>query len=443
MLRRKYLFLIAIGLIAVPATFTRSAIAQTPSAPDTIKAALDGGDYAGAERLAGKALAQHPGSSALLVELGMAQQMQGRSTAAIQVFEQALRKRHDPRVYALLAEERCKTRDLDGSRPMLARILRENATDSLILAIVAPCYLEMEQPIEAVQVYDTLLLAPAFPHDLALVQLSRAYLSAAQFFFKRLITLPGSEIYRSAIEDAKEGRSPNARGAFERAASSSGFRPDASYSETMLAWREHPDDPALVYLLAVLSSESSIRQVELCSEGFPDSPYLDQLRLEVLVQQNRNEEAEAGYGDLLRTHPEIPDLKYNLGMLYRKQRQWYEAAAVFQEEVKRNPLDERSAARLSESLEKLGRWAEIKELLVSRTQQVDLPLWASIDLAEAEDKLGEARAAIGILKAAEATHMSSTEIHFRLSRLYKQTGDVADAKAEVLWLQTSFARTPH
>jgi hypothetical protein len=50
------------------------------------------------------------------------------------------------------------------------------------LALVAPCYLELDEPVEAVQAYSALLSDPEFPSDLAMIQLARSYLLSAQFF---------------------------------------------------------------------------------------------------------------------------------------------------------------------------------------------------------------------------------------------------------------------
>jgi len=418
--------------------------ASVNPATDPAKAALDRGDYRTAETLYRKALILAPRSPQILTNLGIALQMQGRSTAAISLFEQALQQKHLPRTYALLAEERCKSRDLDGARPMLIQILKEDAADPITLALVAPCYLDLDEPLEAVQVYKNLLTSPAFPHDLALIQLSKAYLLAGQFFYGQLVKAPGSDVYLQAIRTARDQGSPGARGAFDEAARSSPyFRADLSFDDAVLRWRDHPADPALLYLLSVLSSEQSMQQLQACSEQFPDSPYFAQIKLEMLVQQGRQDEAEQGYENLLKTHPELPDLQYSLGMIYRKQRMWEKAAAVFRAQLARDPDDERSAARLSEALEQLGQWTQLRDLLGPRVNQADPPLWASLDMAEAAEKLDDPQTAIRVLASAERTHMSNQAIHFRLIRLYRRVGNTAEAQAESRWTQSSFAKAPH
>ena len=162
--------------------------------------ALERGDYSAAEAAYRNALRENPRSPELLTDLGITLQLQGRSTDAIDAFEQALKLKSMPRTYALLAEEKCKDRDLDGARPMVAKILAKDPLDLRNLALVAPCYLELDEPVEAVQAYSALLNDPEFPSDLAMIQLAKSYLLSAQFFSGRLAAAPGNAIYIQALE---------------------------------------------------------------------------------------------------------------------------------------------------------------------------------------------------------------------------------------------------
>ena len=79
---------------------------------------------------------------------------------------------------------------------------------------------------------------------------------------------------------------------------------------------------------------------------YSDSPYLAQRRFEMLADQGKEDEAVSGFEGLLHSHPELPDLRYGLGMLYRKKRQWDKALAGFRDEISANPKDERAATRV-------------------------------------------------------------------------------------------------
>jgi hypothetical protein len=64
--------------------------------------------------------------------------LQGLSTAAIHAFEQALKLKNLPRTYALLAEEKCKIRDLNGAQPMLRKVIHDYVPETSIVAVAAP-----------------------------------------------------------------------------------------------------------------------------------------------------------------------------------------------------------------------------------------------------------------------------------------------------------------
>jgi tetratricopeptide (TPR) repeat protein len=371
----------------------------------------------------------------LLTDLGIALQLQGQSTAAIHAFEQALKLKSLPRTYALLAEEKCKIRDLDGARPMLKKIIRDYIQDAKTIAAVASCYLDLDEPLDSVRAYSVLLRDESYPHDLAMIQLSRSYLAAAQYFIARLKGRSDSAAYVSALDQAST--SGDARSAFAIAEQASpNFHADWDFDAALAIWHQHQDDPTLLYQLAAVSGEQSIRQIELCSRQYPDSPYLAQLQFEVFADQGRRDEAEKGFEELLQSHPELPDLRHDLGMLFRKEHQWDKALTVFREELSANPKDERAAARVSEALDQLMRWTELRDFLTPRVEQGETPLWAVLDLAEAHEQLGEPRQAISLLSSAEAKYPSSRAVHFRLLHLYRDTGEKPRAFSEVDWLKS-------
>ena len=422
-------------LPAILSSLASYASGQSKEQTDPGRTALQHGDYLSAETLYRQALRQNPGSPELLTDLGIALQLQGRSTDAIHVFEQALKLKNLPRTYALLAEEKCKIRDLDGARPMLYRIIRDYAGDAKTIAIVAPCYLDLDEPIDSVRAYTVLLRDAAYPHDLALIQLSKSYLAAAQSFVAKMKERDDSKAYVTALGEASTSGDP--RSAFPVAQRTSpNFHADLGFETVLAIWHQHQDDSALLYQLAVISGEQSMRQIEFCGRQYPESPYLAQFKFEMLADQGREDEAVSGFEGLLHTHPELPDLRHDLGMLLRKQRQWDKALAVFRDELSANPKDERAAARVSEALDELMRWKELRDFLAPRLQQGETPLWATLDLAEAFEQLGETGNAISLLGKAESEYPSSRAVHFRLLHLYRSTGEIPKAAAEAKWFKS-------
>lgn len=417
-------------LLLIVSAGTVDGNAQT--SPDAGSMAMKAGDYKSAEAFYRKALARFPESPEALSNLGIALQQQGKSSEAIHAFTQALKQKQMPRIYALLAEEKCKTRDLDGARPMLEKIAREDVQDPTILAVIAPCYLDLDDPIGAVKAYGTLLLYREYQPDLALIQLAKSYRKAGQFFFGLLSNAPDNSLYVSVIKEARDKGSPDARGAFEAAARSSpNFQPGLDFLSAVARWREHPHDTALLYLLTVISSEQSMQQVETCAETNPDSPYLAQLKAEMLADQGHDDEAVALYESLMKTHPELPDLLFDLGILFRKEREWNKALDVFQRQLTKDPDDERSAARTSEALIQLGRWKELTGFLSKRVKAPNPPLWAMLDFADASQILNRPEQAISTLEAAEQSYPTDKVVHYRLSRLYRLTGKAAQSEKEL------------
>ncbi|MGO8757937.1 MAG: tetratricopeptide repeat protein [Terracidiphilus sp.] len=436
-LLRPWLLLTSIFLAQafVPSICSTQELPAGSATEDEARSAMLHGDYAGAEKLYRGAIEKNPASATLLTDLGVALQMQGRASEAIQVFERALKEKYLPQTYALLAEQRCISRDLDGARPMLSKIIRDYAGEAKLIAIVAPCYLDLDEPVESVSAYTVLLRDAAYPHDLALIRLAKSYLAAAQYFVRKLEERSDSNAYVTALSQA--GASGDPRSAFPIAQRMSpNFHADLGFDEVLAIWHRHPDDPALLYQLAVISGEQSMRQIGLCSQMYPDSPYLAQLQFEMLADRGKEEDAAGGFEGLLHSHPELPDLRYDLGMLYRKQRQWDKALAVFRDELSANPNDERAAARVSEALVQLMRWTELRDFLSPRLQEAKAPLWATLDLAEALEQLGEPRKAIALLSNAESEYPSSRAVHFRLLHLYRSTGDMPKAVAEAKWLKS-------
>jgi len=399
--------------------------------PDAAKAALDRGDYQLAESLYRSALRTSPNSPQLLANLGFTLQMEGRDGEAEHTLKQALTLKYLPLAYALLAVQRCRTRDLDEARPMVDRLLRENGSDAAIMAIVAPCYLDEDEPLAAVEVYTLLAASRPFPRDLAMVQLTKAYIAAAQFFTMKLKDTNGSADYVTAIVGARDSASVNARAAYPLAEKRSPyFDADASYEKALEVWHMHPGDAALLYQLVVLSGEEVLKTIQACQDEFPDSVYLEQFLAEVLADQGKQAEAIATLEQLIASHPDTPEVRYTLGMLYRKSGDWEHAANVFGDQLRSNPQDERSAARLSEALLNLNRYKEMETLLKPRANAPHPATWVRLDLATAEQKLGDPHSAIQLLLSAEREDPLNKTIHYRLMRLYSLTGDSAAALRE-------------
>lgn len=430
---RRYLFPMLLSGV-----FLNALQAQDLKLLTAARQAMESKQYAEAELLYRKALGDTPVSPEVLSGLGLSLQLQGRSAEAIHYYSVALKQRYSPEIYALLAEERCRMGDLDRLKSMLARIYREQRQNIRVISAVAACYLDVDQPVESAEIYEELLTSKEYPEDLGRVQLAKSYLQSGQYFVRMLNKSPGATPFLAALRQASNNGSLGARSAFPEAARrSSYFRADLSWAEAIKLWRLHPQDTSLLYLLSVLSGEQAMREIELCDQRYSTSPYLEQFHADVLADQGHSEEAAGEYQELMRNHPELVDLPYSLGILEEKRGDWEKAAQAFRQQLARNPKEERAAAHLSHCMLQMGQYAEVRSFLQSQMQGEHSPEWARLDLAEAEQKLGNTEAAIQVLLSAERESSGNKLIHYRLMRLYSMSGRTDDAKREYALFQAT------
>ena len=432
--------LCAVGLLVLAALLFLAVFvwAQSSEEIQAARKAMDANQYAEAEQHYRKALAANPSSPELLAGLGLSLQMQQRSADAIHYYSLALKQKYVPETYALLAQEKCRMGDLDSLRPMLRNIYREQRKNLRVISAVAPCYLDLDEPVESTSIYRSLQNVDSYPPDLALVQLAKSYIRSGQLFATKLSKAPGSEPFLAAIRQASSDGSAGARSAFPEAARiSSHFRPDLDWPSALDLWQQYPQDAALLYLLVVLSGEEGMRQIQVCTERFPNSPYLQQFYADVLADQGHGDEAIAQYEQLVREHPDLSDLHYSLGLLREKREEWPAASEAFRQQLAAYPTDERAAAHLSKCMIQMGQYSALRDFLAPRMRAEHPPQWATLNMAEADEKLGDRDAAIKILVAAERDPNTDKLVHYRLMHLYSLAGRSADAKREYALFQAA------
>jgi tetratricopeptide (TPR) repeat protein len=424
--------LLALALIA------GFAQAQQTSELQAAREAMEAKDYVAAEQRYRTVLAENPQSAEVLTDLGLSLQLQGRSADAIHSYSSALKLKYVPETYALLAQEKCRMGETESLRPMLGKIYREERENLRVISAVAPCYLDIDEPVESATIYQTLLDGHQYPPDLARVQLAKSYIRSGQFFATKLSKAPGSEPFLAALRQAPEDGSSGARSAFPQAARISiHFRPDLDWKGAVAIWRHYPQDTALLYLLSVLSAEEGMRQIQICEEQDPSSPYLEQFYADVLADQGHGDEAIEEYEKLVRERPDLSELHYSLGLLHEKREEWPAAAEAFRGQLAAYPNDERAAAHLSNCMLQMEQYAALRDFLEPRIHAEHPPQWASVNLAEAEQKLGHPDEAIRILVAAEHDPNADKLVHYRLMHLYTLSGRPADARREYALFQAA------
>ncbi len=412
------------------------AVAQKAAFLEKAREAMQLSHYGDAEQSYRKALAVAPTSLEALTGLGLSLQMQGRNQEAIHEYTLALQQRYVPETYALLAAERCKVGELSAAKPMLDKLYREQRENLHVAAIVAPCYLEVDEPIESAVFYRLLVGSKEYPEDLAGVQLAKSLIRSGQIFAEKLSKMPDSEPYMDALRKGSAEGSQAAHEAYAFAAKHSPyFRADLDWTGALELWRQHPNDRALLYLLAVLSTEDAIKEIDEMAQRYPESPYVMEFYADALADQGHGKAAIAIYDQLAHDHPELSDVHYRLGLLYEKREEWEKAEAAYREQLKLYPDDQRAVAHLSRCLLQLEDYEAVRKLLAPVVHGQDVPYWARLNLATADERLGDTQAAIQQLVAAERNPHAGKQVHYQLMHLYMLAGRVNDAKREYMLFQ--------
>ena len=120
--------------------------------------------------------------------------------------------------------------------------------------------------------------------------------------------------------------------------------------------------------------------------------------------------------------------------------EWALASQSFRAELASNPVDERSAAHLSKCMLQLEQYAALRDFLLPRIKTQHPPQWASLNLAEAEQKLGDSATAIRVLMAAEREPNPDKLVHYRLMHLYSISGRTDEAKREYALFQAASSK---
>jgi tetratricopeptide (TPR) repeat protein len=413
-------------------------VCQSAGNPVTAaRAAFAEGNYPQAVKLYKQALAGEPHSAELQTALGLAYQMEGEHRQAIQSYRAALASKDVLNTRELLAIEYCRLGEYAAGLPHLKNIAAHLVESDRLLPVLAPCYLEADDPADALHLSDVMIGSQTLAPDRQLVYRGQASMAASRAFIGKLTKLPGGRAYLEYFKVARDSESTNARGGFPVAIERAPYlRDNLTVDEGLNLLPQHSDDPALLYVLGVLAGEQAMQSILDCEARFPESPWLEQFQAQMLVSQGQPKEAEAIYTRLISSHPELPDLSHELAMLYRSQGDWDKAYALFRDELAGDPTDDRAVTGISECLIQLGRYEDAIEFLKPRFAEVQAPLWAALDLSLADQKIGKYPDAIDVLRRAEKAYPQERTIHFRLMRLYTLAGQLEFAAKERLLFGT-------
>lgn len=408
------------------------AAGQPPGTLSDAIQALHEGKYARAEAQLRVLSAANPNSPEILDDLAIAYQLQGKTDDAVRLFERVLKIKRLPDAVAMLASDFCRDHDFLHAVPLLNEA-KGHLDDANIQATLGPCFLEADQPSDAVLVYTKLVNLRAPPEDDNALNLVRAYFDLSRKLLETLATLPQGAIYTHAVQMAKSDGSLDATSQFRMAYNSAPYlRPSMSIEDEIGFLKSHPNDPPLLYVLGVQCAERAAEGFDQAQDKWPDSIALNQLIAELKDAQGDRDGAIQTYEEILAKHSEAPPgIHFALGLLYGERGRWDDALEQYRSAESEAPGSLYLEQRISEALVHLGQNQAVIDLLNKIVTRTDVPFWALRDYGEAAEGLGQRQTAIYYLKKASSLDPGNSSIHYHLVRIYAKLNDPKAAEAEL------------
>ena len=394
--------------------------------------ALHQGDYVRAEAQLLALSAADPNSAEILDDLGIAYQLQGKTDDAVRIFGRVLKIKRLPDAVAMLASDFCRDHEFLRAIPLLNEA-KAHLDDPNIMATLGPCFLEADQPDDAVLVYEKLVNLKTRPEDENAVNLVRAYFDLSRKLLGTLSTIAGGAIYTKAVQTAKSDGSLDASSLFPVAYKDAPYlKQNMSVEELINLLKSHPNAPPLLYILGVKCAERAAEAFDRAQDQWPDSIALDQLMAELKDAQGDRNGAIETYEDILAKHPEAPSsVHFALGLLYGERRRWDDALEQYRSVESEATGSLYLKQRISEALVHLGQNQAVIDLLNKIVIRTDAPFWALRDYGEAAEGLGQQQTALDYLKKAGRLDPGNASVHYHLVRIYHKLNDPTSAEAEL------------
>jgi tetratricopeptide (TPR) repeat protein len=408
------------------------AAGQPPATLGDALQALHQGNYARAEAELRVLSATNPNSPEILDDLGIVYQLQGKTDDAVALFERVLKIKRLPDAVAMLASDFCRNHDFQRAIPLLNEA-KAHIDDPNIMATLGPCFLEADQPVDAVFVYEKLVNLKTPPEDENAVNLVRADFDLSRKLLETLATLPGGAIYTHAVQTAKSDGSLDASALFPTAYKDAPYlKQNMSIEEAINLLRSHPNDPPLLYVLGVKCAERAAEGFDRAQDKWPDSIAIKQLTAELKDAQGDRNGAIETYENILAKHPEAPSsVHFALGLLYAERRRWDDALEQYRSIESEAAGSLYLKQRISEALVHLGQNQAVIDLLNKIATRTGAPFWAVRDYGEAAEGLGQEQTALDYLKKASSLDPGNSSLHYHLVRIYHKLNDPKSAEAEL------------
>ena len=198
--------------------------------------------------------------------------------------------------------------------------------------------------------------------------------------------------------------------------------------------------PSVALLKLEIQSELAERSYAALVQSHPDSYRARMLKARTLGAKNRVDDAVREYRAVLEARPGLPQVHLAIAQLYVDELNWANAIEELNEELALSPNNSLAMALLGRAYVQTGNEARAIPLLRQVIARYPEDAYALGDLGKALAAKGQTREAIQKLQAALSCDPSLYRLHYRLSELYRQTGQPELARKQLVAFQTESAR---
>lgn len=159
----------------------------------------------------------------------------------------------------------------------------------------------------------------------------------------------------------------------------------------------------------------------------PESARVHQMLAQHYAGWSDYSRAKSEYLAAIRLAPELPDLHLGLGSVYWKAGEFTDAEKELKKTLELVPGSAAARYELGDVYVRQGQW----ELAIAQLRNVPddsgFGMSARVDLAKAEDQIGQTRQALNDLLPVKADDKDG-QVHFMLAGLYRKLGDPGNAQ---------------
>ncbi len=198
--------------------------------------------------------------------------------------------------------------------------------------------------------------------------------------------------------------------------------------------KAYPENAEVLYAAYRTYSDLSGESMLSLSLIAPDSAQMHQVMAHEEIKEGNTNGAVAQFRKAIELDPHLPSVHYELAELLNTSLDAVlkdEAEKEYRAAVKENPADERAECRLGEIDAQKGRTSEAYEEYSRAIDLQPLDVDAKLGLAKILIEMEQPDKAQTVLEDTVKLDPTNAIAHYRLGTLYRQRGQIADAKREV------------